>query len=163
MIEIKDISYLPQEVQTFVNNQFNSTDGECYKYLKICRNDNGVGFREIKCEASDERASIFYLQKSKYVAKIITATSGTRSDVYELWFDTSPSPSTRRQLVVNEADAKPVVPGDGPRVTGIKLEGFPVHNSITQLEAMYATCTMDGVYLHGQKLVLRDGAWHKPD
>jgi hypothetical protein len=48
----------------------------------------------------------------------------------------------------------------GEKKNSVTAEGFPVSSEIPHNEALYISCTPSGVYLKGEKLVLRDGEWH---
>lgn len=159
MSKVEGISHFSAEVQKFVQDQFAHGN---YSFLKFCRDSPRTNF-VLKSVQITAPVECFYLRRSAYRGAISTSNTQVFDD-YEMWFSPEPPAAAKISTVGTEVEFEvpPLVnEKKKPVLSGGEWNGFPMSDEISKTEALYATCSPNGVYLNGKKLVLRDGMWHK--
>lgn len=166
MTQIHGIEHYSQEVKDFVEKQFalHGTIGT----LEFRRCSDGVGFQLSSFTPTDDDPEDVYLCGSEFVAVKVTNDGNIFRDLYTLRFSKErPRLPTKTDSVAElkkdnkHSPAKVASTSVGTLVSG-SWNGHPMSDEISPRDALFAVCTMDGVFINGQRLVLRDGKWHMP-
>ena len=127
--------------------------------MKFCRDSPRTKF-VLKSVQITAPVECFYLRRSAYRGAILTSNTQVFDD-YEMWFSPEPPAAAKISTVETEVEFKmpPLVNEKKKMVlSGGEWNGFPMSDEISKTEALYATCTPNGVYLNGKKTCF--ARWH---